>query len=85
VDIRLSELFRMRPEERERTVGALAERAKGKPNGQVRVLDAEIGEFEIRYQMSSVDMRGAFARGEVTDTADIAKWLILLRARDRVR
>lgn len=85
MDIRLSELFRMRPEERERTMGALAERAKGKPNGQMKALDAEIGELEIRYQMSSADMRAAFARGEITDTADIAKWLILLRARDRVR
>jgi hypothetical protein len=83
--VRLSELSRMSDPERERTLDDLVRRAKGKPNGQLKMLDAEIRSFEIRYEMSSVEMRAKFGRGEVADTADIARWLILLRARDRAR
>jgi hypothetical protein len=83
--IRLSDLSKMPQGERERALGALVERAKGKPNGQIKALDAEIGEFEIRYQMTSDKMRAAFAKGEIRDTADIAKWLILLQVRDCAR
>jgi hypothetical protein len=75
----------MPPGERERALDDLVHKAKGKPNGQLKSLDAEIRGFEIRYEMSSDEMRAAFGRGEVRDTADVAKWLILLRARDRAR
>jgi hypothetical protein len=73
----------MPPGERESALGALVQRAKGKPNGQLKSLDAEIRGFEIRYEMSSDEMRAAFSRGEIRDTAEISRWLILLRARDR--
>jgi hypothetical protein len=84
VELRLSDLFKLPKAERARVIDEMGALATGKPNGQIKVLDAEIAEFEIRYEMSSEDMRAAFARGQVRDTADIANWLILLRARDRV-
>ena len=83
--VRLSDLSKMSPGDRDREMGALAQRAAAKPNGQLKTLDAEIGQLEIRYQMTSDSMRAAFAKGEVRDTADIARWLILLRVRDRAR
>ena len=85
MEIRLSTLFALPAAERARAIDALGERANGKPNGQLAALDAEIGELEIRYEMTSEEMRAGFEAGKVRDTADIAGWLMLLRARDRAR
>jgi hypothetical protein len=64
----------------------LVRRARtGKPNGPVSALDAQVREFEARYEMSSDEMLARFCRGEQKDTADIARWMVLLSARRRVR
>ena len=48
-------------------------------------LDIEIRAFETRYEMKSETMRERFRAGLQKDTADISKWLLLLRLRERVR
>ena len=83
--LRSAELSKLPPEERERQLAELVHRAKAPRNGQAKDLEARIRAFEIRYEMTSKDMRERFARGEVADTADISEWLILLDARDRGR
>jgi hypothetical protein len=72
----LTEFAKMDPEERSRALRTLT----SAPNG-ARV-DAEIHELEVRYEMSSEKMREGVRRGEI-DTADTARWLVLLRARGR--
>ena len=66
----------MGPEERRRALRDLMSR----PNG-VR-LEAEVLELERRYEMTSEKMRERVRRGEL-DTADTARWLVLLDALGR--
>jgi hypothetical protein len=73
----LADFAKMGAEERRR---ALTELTSGKPNG-VRLAD-EIQELERRYQMTSETMRERVRRGEL-DTADTARWLVLLDALGR--
>jgi hypothetical protein len=49
----------------------------------MKAIDDRIRELEVRYEMSSEEMRAGFKAGTVRDTADISRWLILLRVRDR--
>jgi hypothetical protein len=70
----LAKLASMSADERARAVSGLA------PNGVG--VDAEIRLLEQRYEMSSETMRARVARGEI-DTADTARWLVLLAARGR--
>jgi hypothetical protein len=42
-------------------------------------VDAQIRAFEQQYEMTSDEMRARVSRGEL-DTADTARWLVLLRA-----
>ncbi len=55
----------------------------GKPNGGLSSVEAEIRAFETRYEMTSDEMRKRFRDGTLNDTADVARWLLLLSARDR--
>jgi hypothetical protein len=41
---------------------------------------AEIRELEIRYEMTSTQALELSRRGELPDTADTARWLVLLKA-----
>lgn len=59
---------------------ALRRLTSSTPNG-VR-LTAEIHELERRYEMTSATMR-ARVRGGKLDTADTARWLVLLDALGR--
>jgi hypothetical protein len=45
-------------------------------------MEAEIRELEVRYEMTSETMRARVRRGEL-DTADTARWLVLLDALGR--
>ena len=56
---------------------------RGKPNGGLSSIEAEIRAFETRYEMTSAEMRERFRAGMLNDTADIARWLLLVSARDR--
>jgi hypothetical protein len=71
------QLAAMSPEERRR---ALSELTSGAPNG-VRIAE-EIRALERRYEMTSETMRARVSRGEL-DTADTARWLVLLGALGR--
>ena len=75
--LNLSDFAKMGTEARGR---AVAELTSGKPNG-VRVA-AEIRALEERYEMTSETMRDRVQRGEL-DTADTARWLVLLDALGR--
>jgi len=72
--LRLSELGAMSEEDRARALGAMA------VNGVE--LDAEVRALELRYEMTSDTMRSRVKAGGL-DTADTAKWLVLLAALGR--
>lgn len=71
--LRLAEYAAMTADERAATLRALS----AKPNGVA--VEAEIRALEQRYEMSSTSMRAKVRRGEI-DTADTARWLVLLEA-----
>lgn len=83
--IRLSELARMTQGQQERVLTALVRKAKAPRSGHVTELDRRLREFELRYEMSSDEMLERFARGELRDTADIARWSLLAHARRGLR
>ncbi len=78
----LSELAKLPKTEKKAALADLARAAKEPRNGQARELDGQIRDLEIRYEMTSEEMRRRFADGLLSDTADISLWLVLLYARD---
>jgi len=80
--VKLSELANMPVADSDRVLGELVRSAKARRNGQRAILDARAREFEIRYEMSSDAMREGLRTGALQETADIARWLMTLAARD---
>lgn len=80
--VKLSDLAKMPVVDSNRVLGELVRSAKGRRNGQSAVLDARISHYELRYETSSGDMRRRLKDGTLRETADIARWLMTLAARD---
>lgn len=81
MSVKLKDLANMPEGEQNEALTDLVRAAKAPRNGQAQVLDRRIREFEVRYEMSTDEMLDHFARGDIKDTADIAEWSILARAR----
>ena len=79
--MKLSTLDAMNDEDRARALSSLVGKATAPRNGQARMLDGKIHAFEVRYAMTSEEMRSRFSRNEMQDTPDVAEWLLLLSAR----
>jgi len=81
--VKMSEYREMSEEKRTEVVSELARHALESPNGQAERLDAEIREFERRYEVTSQRLLEELYEGERLETADIARWLWLLDLRER--
>lgn len=81
--VRLSELRDLPPEEKEKILGGLIEESRAPANGYLSELNGLIGEFERRYELSSGRLLEELYEGTRTETADIARWLMLLHLRER--
>jgi len=57
--------------------GSRAAREKGSPS-----LERRIRAFEMRYEMTSDELRRRLASGDQAETAEICEWLLLLAARE---
>ena len=72
-----------RPElERVKILGEFVRSALAPRNGQASVLEARIREYEVRFEMTSAELHQGLRDGTQRETAEIAKWLFLLDARD---
>ena len=83
--VRLSELRDLPPEEKERALNGLIEEARASEataNGYLSELGEQIEEFERRYELSSERLLEELYKGTRTETAEIARWLMLLRLRE---
>jgi hypothetical protein len=76
--IRSADLHGMSAEELERQAEALAASASSEEAGAW--LDSRIRQYELRYEMSSAEMSKKLAAGEMKETAEIARWLVLWSA-----
>lgn len=81
--LKLSELAKMPKPQRDAALADLVRAAKAPRNGEAKILDERIRAFEVQYEMTSEQMLERLAAGDLHDTADIAKWTMLLYARDR--
>lgn len=77
--VKLSHLSRMTPDEREETIQELL---SASPEMARSNLSARIREYELRHAMSTERMLKRWRRGEIEDTAEIARWLFLASARN---
>ena len=68
--------------DRAQALADLAANAAAPRNGQSAVLDARIRVFERQYEMTSDELHQRLRTGQQTETADVAKWLFLLEARN---
>lgn len=66
----------------DRVLAELVHAAKSSRNGQRAILDARIKEFEMKHEMSSATMRRRLREGTLKETADIARWLMIIAARE---
>ncbi len=82
--IRLSELRDLPPEKKEKVLSGLIEEARMPANGYLSELNEQIEEFERRYELSSEHLLEELYEGTRTETAEIARWLMLLRLRERL-
>ncbi len=82
--LRLAELRESSPEKRKALLSGLVEAARQSPNGEAERLEAEIREYERRYEVSSERMLQELAEGTRKETAEIASWLMRLRVRERI-
>lgn len=77
-----AELRELPAEERDERLSKLVAAARAPRNGQANVLADRIRALEVQYGMRSNAMLAKLAEGQMPDTADLSRWLILLRARD---
>lgn len=80
--VRLSTLAHMPKPEADKALGDLVASATRRRNGQAAELDARIRQFELRYELSSDELRQKLSVGDMKETDEIASWLFYLKARD---
>lgn len=80
--VKLSDLAKMPQSDSDQILSDLVSSAKARRNGQRAILDARIRDFEIRYEMTSETLHERLRSGACHETAEIARWLMLLAARD---
>ena len=81
--LRSLDLAQMTKAERRQALTNLVDAARHDSAGTRVKLEQAIHELEARYEMTSDEMRQALAAGTLKDTADISRWLVLLKALER--
>lgn len=85
--INLSELATMTESERMQRVSSLFQAAVNPTPEQIaeqkQELDLAIQHFEIRYGMTSDEMKQALRDGRIQESSDICSWLIKLKIQER--
>ncbi len=81
--VRISELGKMSETERAEAASKLIPGAGASSNGRVERLDAEIREYENRYEIGSEHLLKALHEGKLQETTDIVRWLWLIDLRQR--
>lgn len=82
--VSFSELRQASAEQRESLLGDIVEGARRPANGKVEEIDAQIREFERLYELPSEDMVASVSNGTLTETDEVASWLMLIDLRERV-
>lgn len=81
--LNMSDLRRLGKKERDESLSALARSARTNGEAGAAMTQSKIREFEIRYEMTSVELLKGLEDETVRETADVAEWLFLLSSRQR--
>jgi len=79
--LRFSELQRLSAAERQARFREFQDAMHQPMNGQLCELDEQIRAFEARYEMPSDEMYAKFKAGELHETYEICRWLMLVELR----
>lgn len=82
--VRFSEIREASPSVREAALAGIVAEARTPANGSVSSLNAEIAEYERKYDLDSERLLKEISSGERQETEEILSWLMLIRLRDRV-
>ena len=82
--VTISELKMMSLTRREAYLAELMTATKTAPNGEIADLNERIRAFEEKHGMDSHKLREKLDKGEIRETVDVCKWLMLLTIRDRL-
>jgi hypothetical protein len=69
----------------DRTLDKLLSYERDQSRAQLRELQADLAEFEQRYQMSSVDFYRRFGAGQTDDRMDYVEWASLIQMADNLQ
>ena len=83
--LKLAAYSKMKPAQRGKALRDLVVSARQPANGGILQLQAEINEYEARYEMSSAELLQRLKSGEQSETGEIASWLIRLSLLRRIR
>jgi hypothetical protein len=81
--VRASDLSKMSEAERAEAARKLIPGNGASSNGRIESLDAEIREYELRYEVPSERLQKELREGALQETADIVRWLWLIDLRQR--
>jgi molecular chaperone GrpE (heat shock protein) len=81
--LRLSEIKNLSDEELTQRASEFAS-GRHMLNGEIADLNAQIAEFETRYEMSSASMHELRRRQKLPETAELGEWNMLLMLRDQL-
>lgn len=82
MEIKLSSLRTLSPENRERWLKKFTDGASVPTNGQRDTLALEIESFEAKFGMTSNELLQRLASGETRETWEISQWLHALKVRE---
>jgi len=80
--MRITDIAKMTESERTEALASLVSKARSGSAAARVAVSARLRAYEIRYEMTSEEMLRQFRAGQIRETADIAKWLFLIGARD---
>jgi len=83
--VRTADLALMTEPERQAALGEMMRAVKAPVNGYASILAARLREFERRYEISSRQLIEQLKAGTRNETADIARWLMLLQVQRRLQ
>ena len=80
--LKSSDLKKMSPDEQDEALRSLVKVARGGPNGDLRDLGMQIHAFELKYRLSSNELRHELAQGKLKESWEVCQWLLLINQRD---
>ncbi|HAN91879.1 MAG TPA: hypothetical protein DCQ33_07340 [Nitrospira sp.] len=84
MNLKLADLEKLSPKQRQDRLSELARASQRPVNGEVKVLDQEILAYERKYSMDSETLKRRLSDGTFVESDEVCLWLMRLKLRDRL-